>query len=81
LLLRYKERLLPALPAEARSELRELARKLLAATAPNSSLRAAVLLQFIGQPEDATLIEAHRPAEPILAEAFDQSARALRTTR
>ncbi|WP_257446447.1 HEAT repeat domain-containing protein [Archangium lipolyticum] len=81
LLLRHKEQVLPALPEETRSELRDLARKLIVVTAPNSSLRAAVLLQLIGQPEDAALIEAHRPAEPTLAKVFDDAVRALRHPR
>ncbi|WP_309890889.1 hypothetical protein [Archangium sp.] len=78
LLLRHKEQVLPALSKEARSELRALARKLIVVTAPNSSLRAAVLLQLIGQPEDAALIEAHRPTDPTLAKVFDDAAHALR---
>lgn len=81
LLLRHREQVLTALPEEARSELRDLARKLIVATAPNSSLRAAVLLQLIGLPEDAALIEAHRPEEPTLAKVFDDAARALRNPR
>lgn len=78
LLLLQEERVLPTLPPESRSELRELARTLVAATALNCSLRAASLLKFVGQPEDASLIEAHRPAEPVLAKVFDDAARALR---
>ncbi|OJH34888.1 hypothetical protein BON30_40570 [Cystobacter ferrugineus] len=78
LLLKHKERVLSALPAPLRSELRDMARKMIVATAPNSSLRAALLLQFVGQSEDAALLEAHRPAEPILAGAFDEAARVLR---
>lgn len=78
LLLRHKAQILPALPEKERFGLRDLARKLIVVTAPNSSLRAAVLLQLIGQPEDAALIEAHRPAEPTLAKVFDDAARALR---
>ncbi len=82
LLLRHREQILSAaLPEKTRSELRDLARKLIVVTAPNSSLRAAVLLQLIGQPEDAALIEAHRPEEPILAKVFDDAARALRQPR
>jgi len=77
-LLEHHERSLPVLPREVRSELRDVARKVIVATAPNSSLRAASLLQFIGQPEDAALLEAHRPAEPILAEVFDRATRVLR---
>jgi hypothetical protein len=69
---------LPALPQETRAELRELTRRLIVTTAPNSSLRAAVLLQFVGRSEDAALLEAHRPTEPILATVFDEAARVLR---
>ncbi|WNG51253.1 hypothetical protein F0U60_49310 [Archangium minus] len=78
LLLLYKERVLPALPKEARAELRDLTRTLVAATAPNCSLRAAILLKLVGRPEDASLIEAHRPTEPVLAKVFDDAARTLR---
>jgi hypothetical protein len=49
-----------------------------ASVALNCSLRAAVVLKLVGLPEDAALIEAHRPAEPILAKVFDDAARALR---
>jgi hypothetical protein len=79
LLLRHGEQPLLALPGEARSELRDLMRKLVVATAPNPSLRAAVLLQLIGRPEDADLLEAHRPAEPVLAKVFEDAARSLRS--
>jgi hypothetical protein len=78
LLIKHKERVLSAIPEQLRSELRDVARKLIVATAPNSSLRAALLLQFVGQSEDAALLEAHRPAEPILAEVFDEAVRVLR---
>ncbi|WP_158501842.1 HEAT repeat domain-containing protein [Vitiosangium sp. GDMCC 1.1324] len=78
LLLLHPEQLLPSLPEEARSRLREVARKCVAASSsPNCSLRAAVLLEHVGRPEDAPLIEAHRPAEPVLAKVFDDAARAL----
>ncbi|KFA93609.1 hypothetical protein Q664_08430 [Archangium violaceum Cb vi76] len=78
LLLLHEERVLPALPSESRAELRDLARTLVAATALNCSLRAASLLKFVGQPEDADIIEAHRPTEPVLAKVFDDASRALR---
>jgi hypothetical protein len=77
-LLSHGEQLLPALPEESRSELRAVARRLLASVSPNCSGRAAHLLQRIGQPEDAALLEAHRPAEPMLAKAFDEAAQVLR---
>ncbi|AKJ02559.1 Hypothetical protein AA314_04185 [Archangium gephyra] len=44
----------------------------------NCAIRAAVLLQYVGSPEDADLLLAHRPAEPILAKVFDDAAQALR---
>ncbi|MFE8600137.1 HEAT repeat domain-containing protein [Archangium violaceum] len=79
LLLRHREYLRPLLSPETQSELRALARKLVAATAlSNCAIRAAVLLQYVGSPEDADLLLAHRPAEPILAKVFDDAAQALR---
>ncbi|HYO55457.1 hypothetical protein [Archangium sp.] len=77
MLLLHREHLLPALPEEARSELRTVARSLVPAASPNCSFRAAVLLQFVGRPEDAAVIEANRPEDSVGAEAFDAIARAL----
>ncbi|WNG27829.1 HEAT repeat domain-containing protein [Cystobacter fuscus] len=77
-LIKHKETVLSTLPSQLRSELRDMARKMIVATAPNSSLRAALLLQFVGQSEDAALLEAHHPAEPILARAFDETVKVLR---
>jgi uncharacterized protein YjeT (DUF2065 family) len=81
LLLSHKERIFSALPTEARSEMHAVARKLVASVAPNCAGRATLLLRAIGQPEDAALIEAHRPADPMLARSFDEAAQALRTLR
>jgi HEAT repeat protein len=78
ILLLVQERLLSALPTEALSTLRTVARRLLAATSLNCSVRAADMLGLIGRPEDAGLLETHRPAEPILARVFDEVAQALR---
>jgi HEAT repeat protein len=78
LLLLHKERVLPSLPREAHSELRAMARRLVAGVSLNGSLRAAVLLEHVGRPEDAAIIEAHRPAEPVLAKVFNDAAQALR---
>jgi len=78
-LLLSPERLLPRLPEAARSELRVMARRLVAATSSlKCSLQAAVLLKHLGHPEDAALLEAHRPAEPVLAKVFDDAAQVLR---
>ncbi|OJT19146.1 hypothetical protein BO221_37230 [Archangium sp. Cb G35] len=80
LLLRHRERLFPLLPPESRAELREVARRRVEAFAlHDGSLRAAVLLQDVGQPEDAHLLLAHRPAEPVLAKVFDDAVSALRS--
>ncbi|HYO55461.1 hypothetical protein [Archangium sp.] len=79
LFLRYKERVLPALPEETRAELRTLARSLVPAVSPNCSFGAAALLEFVGRPEDAAVIEANRPEDSVGAEAFDAIARALRS--
>jgi hypothetical protein len=81
LLLLHKARLLPALTEEALSLLRDVARSLVAALSPNCSIRATALLQFVGRPEDADVIEANRPADPIGARSFDDVARALRHPR
>ncbi|HZI10044.1 MAG TPA: hypothetical protein VE153_06585 [Myxococcus sp.] len=77
-LLAHRERGLHALPSEALGTLRTVALRLLASPDPDCALRSAILLQHIGRPEDASNIEAHRPADPIAARAFDEATRALR---
>jgi hypothetical protein len=79
MLLLHREHLLPALPEESRAQLRTLARSLVPAVSPNCSFRAAVLLKYIGRPEDAALIEANRPEDSIGARAFEDIARTLRS--
>ena len=79
LLLLRPEQFLPRLPEAAHSELRDLARRLVAATSSlKCSLQAAVLLKHLGHPEDAALLEAHRPADSTLAKVFDDAAQVLR---
>ncbi|HSP82040.1 MAG TPA: hypothetical protein VLQ93_26195 [Myxococcaceae bacterium] len=79
LLLRHREHLPPRLPPEARSELRAVARTLVASrTLINCSTRAAVLLRYVGLPEDADLLMAHRPTDATFAAVFDESIQALR---
>lgn len=78
LLLMYRERTLSALSQEARAELHDLARELVGSTCPACSLKSAAILEHVGHPEDADLLEAHRPTEPALAKVFDEAARALR---
>ncbi|WNG42946.1 HEAT repeat domain-containing protein [Archangium minus] len=78
ILLLHQERVISALPPEVRTRLHTVARRLLAATSLNCATRAANMLAKIGRPEDAALLVAHRPAEPILAKSFDEAAHVLR---
>ncbi|HEX5748106.1 MAG TPA: HEAT repeat domain-containing protein [Archangium sp.] len=78
LLPRYKEQVLPSLPDETRAELRTLARSLVPAVSPNCAFGAVALLELVGRPEDAAVIEANRPEDSVGAKAFDAIARALR---
>jgi hypothetical protein len=79
LLLLKPEQLRPMLPGAALDRLRDMARKWVPATSSlKCSLQAAVLLKHLGHPEDAALLEAHRPADPTLAKVFDDAARVLR---
>lgn len=78
LLLTHREPLLEELPPEALSELHDLACGLVASVAPNCSFRAAMLLRYIGRPEDADLLLAHRPEDDVGAKAFDDVVQALR---
>lgn len=77
----HRERILPSFTEETRSLLRGVARGLVGAVSPNCSLRATLLLKFVGSREDAELIAAHRPSDTVGAKAFDEAARALRALR
>ncbi len=78
LLLLDDQRLLTALSAEARDQLRETARTLVAAKSLRCALWAATVLQYVGQPEDVLLLEAHRPEDITFAEVFDSAIQVLR---
>jgi len=78
MLLAHRERTLVALQEEVRCALRGVARELVAATSPVPSLWAAVLLEAIGRPEDATVLETYCPEDPTFAKVFRDAARALR---
>lgn len=78
LLLLDKDRFLPALQQEARAMLRSVAKNLIVATFPISSLWAVAMLEAVGLPEDAEFVEAHRPDDPGFAKDFDEVAQALR---
>ncbi|KFA94375.1 hypothetical protein [Archangium violaceum] len=78
LLFLHAERVIPALTAAARAELRGMARTLVAAKSQRCALRAVSMLQFVGQSEDLALLEAHRPEDATLAAVFDDVARAVR---
>ena len=78
LLLLHRERLLSALSPEARSALRDVARRMAAAPEAIRSIGAAVVLKYVGQWEDADLLAAHRPRDDVLGKVFDDAAHALR---
>lgn len=79
LVLGYRQRIIPALPAEARAELRAVARSLLTSPSMGSALPAAAVLELVGRPEDVALLESRRPADdPGFAKVFDDAARVLR---
>lgn len=78
LLMLDDKRLLTALPAEARAQLRETARTLVAAKSLRCALWAATVLQYVGRPEDVLLLEVHRPEDATFAEVFDSTIQLLR---
>jgi HEAT repeat protein len=78
LLLGERDRLLTAMPEESLSALRTISLKMIADTFPSPSLWAAVMLTAVGRPEDAALVEAHCPAEPVFAKVFIDAAQTLR---
>ncbi|WP_375768025.1 HEAT repeat domain-containing protein [Archangium gephyra] len=78
LLLLNEKPVLTSLSREFRATLREVARGLVAAKSLSCAMRAVNLLDCVGLPEDASLIEAHRPEDPTLAAAFAEAAQALR---
>ncbi|HYO64758.1 MAG TPA: HEAT repeat domain-containing protein [Archangium sp.] len=78
LLLLHRERLIPALTLESRSALRGVALRLAVAPTALRSIGAAVTLQYVGQREDAELLEAHRPQDDVLGKVFDDTVLALR---
>ncbi|OJH36494.1 HEAT repeat domain-containing protein [Cystobacter ferrugineus] len=80
LLLLHRERLFPVIPPEARSALRDVARRMVAAPEAIRSIGAAVTLEYVGQREDATLLEAYRLQDDVLGKVFDDAACALRKT-
>jgi HEAT repeat protein len=78
LLLLHKEHVLRALPEEVRHTLRAVARTLVEAQSLRCALQAVAMLEFVGQPEDALLLEARRPEDSTFAAVFDRVAQALR---
>jgi hypothetical protein len=78
LILLYEERILPMLPEESRAELRTLARRVVESADPKCSFEAAIMLESVGLPEDATVIEASRLEDSFSARPFEHIARSLR---
>ncbi|OJT19995.1 hypothetical protein BO221_32885 [Archangium sp. Cb G35] len=78
LLLLHRERLLPALPSNARTILREVARRMIAAPETVRIIKAATLLVYVGRREDADLLEQHKPQDEVLARMYEEAAEVLR---
>ncbi|MDC0711745.1 hypothetical protein POL68_24970 [Stigmatella sp. ncwal1] len=81
LLLMDRDRFVATLPEQGLTVLRAVARRLVAATFPNPSLRAATLLGMTGEPEDAAFLRTHCPADSVCAQVFLNAAQALRDKR
>jgi hypothetical protein len=77
-LLLHDKRVLPAIPVEARSELRSLARQCVPSASLNCAGRAVWILERVGHPADAELLEAHRPVDEDLAKEHDKSIEVIR---
>ena len=72
------KRVEPALSAEERGHLQELARLCITSADSSCNIRAAGTLGRVGTPEDIPLLDAHRPEHPVLNELFDKAIRAIR---
>ncbi len=78
LLLLHRERLLPALTSEARADLREVARRMVAAPETVRIIKAATLLEYVGQREDADLLVEHKPQDEVLGRVYAEAVEVLR---
>jgi HEAT repeat protein len=77
LLLLHRERLLPALPPEARAVLREEARRMVAAPESVRIIKAATLLAYVGHREDADLLAEHKPQDEVLGWVYEEAVEVL----
>ncbi|HEX5745383.1 MAG TPA: hypothetical protein VFZ09_04010 [Archangium sp.] len=78
LLLLHRERLISTLPPKARTVLREVSRRMIAASETVRSIKAATLLEYVGQREDADLLEEHKPQDEVLGRVYEEAAEVLR---
>ncbi|WNG58137.1 HEAT repeat domain-containing protein [Archangium gephyra] len=78
LLLLHRERLLPTLPSNARTILREVARRMVAAPETVRIIKAATLLEYVGWREDADLLAEHKPQDEVLGRVYEEAVQVLR---
>ncbi|WPB82069.1 HEAT repeat domain-containing protein [Archangium violaceum] len=78
LLLLHRERLLSALPSNARIILREVARRMIAAPETVRIIKAATLLGYVGRREDVGLLAEHKPRDEVLGRVYEEAAEVLR---
>ncbi|MFE8598458.1 HEAT repeat domain-containing protein [Archangium violaceum] len=78
LLLLHRERLLPTLPSNARTILREVARRMVVAPETVRIIKAATLLKYVGRRADADLLAEHMPQDEVLGRVYEEAAEALR---
>jgi hypothetical protein len=78
LLLLHRERLLPALLPQARAVLREVALRMAVAPETVRIIKAATLLEYVGQREDAQLLVEHKPQDEVLGRVYEEAVEVLR---
>lgn len=78
LLLLHRERLLPALVPQARAVLREVALRMAVAPETVRIIKAATLLEYVGQREDAQLLAEHKPQDEVLGRVYEEAIEVLR---
>ncbi|HYO65147.1 MAG TPA: hypothetical protein VEU33_03610 [Archangium sp.] len=78
LLLLHREHLLSPLSAKARAVLREVARRMVAAPETVRIIKAATLLEYVGQRVDADLLAEHKPQDEVPGRVYEEAIGVLR---
>jgi len=75
----HRQWLLSALPVAAHQALRAVARRCVASLDPSCALQAALMLAYIGELKDMSLIEAHFPEDTSLVTTYQEAVQLLRS--